>query len=155
MQVKPLSGQPYWHKSTMARLGFEECGRPDKLVVVPNMPSMCYKLFTVKHLVEIIPLKFPMGFPEDEEFDASCCQITPGGEFVYHPKLRPVEGSLSPTSPMKLKEVHVQDEVVKHWYSGRQSPLGNANFHRDTSVCHPEKTNLPTDQAFKVKYKDG
>ena len=36
------------------------------MVVVPNTPSQLTRLYTIKHLIEIIPIKFPMGFPDDE-----------------------------------------------------------------------------------------
>ena len=45
-------------------LGYHQ--HADRMVVVPNTPSMLTKLYTIKHIVEIIPIKFPMGFPEDE-----------------------------------------------------------------------------------------
>ena len=40
------------------------------MVVVPNTPSMLTKLYTIKHIIEIIPIKFPMGFPDDEVSNA-------------------------------------------------------------------------------------
>ncbi len=66
------------------------------------MPTMVYRLFSVKHLIEIIPLKFPMGFPSKEEFDPAACKINHKGEFYYHPKLKVDTKNATPRTPMVL-----------------------------------------------------
>ena len=57
---------------------------------------------TFQHLVEIIPLKFPMGFPDDDEFDPAACRINHKGEFYYHPKLKVDEKVLQSEEQMKI-----------------------------------------------------
>ena len=53
------------------RLGLGYYQHVDRMVVVPNTPSMLTRLYTIKHIIEIIPIKFPMGFPDDEVGDNS------------------------------------------------------------------------------------
>ena len=73
-RVKKLSGVPYYHRETLGKLGIGEDNHLEKMIVVPNLPTMCAKLYSVKHLIEVKPLTFPMGFPDDDEFDPSACR---------------------------------------------------------------------------------
>ena len=49
---------------------------------LPNLPSVSAVLYKIKHMVEVTPLTFPNGFPEDFHPDTHGFQITPKGEFV-------------------------------------------------------------------------
>ena len=133
-------------------VGIGEHAPDDKVVALPNTPSMCYKLFSVKHLVEIIPLKFPMGFPSDEEFDPAACRINHRGEFYYHPKLK--VDTVEPKDQMTIAETAVYKFCESNWYKPWTSPFGNSNYHRDTTKIDPTKWDRATDQAFKVKFKE-
>ena len=66
---------------------------------------MCLKLYTVKHLVEIIPLRFPNGEPPSgEEFDPAACVINHRGEFIYHPEIKAEKKILEPENPLVVSE---------------------------------------------------
>ena len=153
-RVKPLAFQPFWHKEACEKLGLGEFSPLEKVVAVPNIPSMCYKLFAIKHLIEIIPLKFPMGFPEDEEFDPAACRITHKGEFLYDPKLKVDETAMKPQMPMKITKKDISYEGQKHWYRPWNSPLGNSNYDRDSSTVNPGLSNRKTDSTYVAKFKD-
>ena len=73
-RVKTFKRVPYYHRETCFKLGLGEDTAPDKLIVVPNIPSMCSKLYSIKHLIEVILVKFPMGIPDDEDFDPAACR---------------------------------------------------------------------------------
>jgi hypothetical protein len=45
-----------------------------------------------------------------------------------------------------------QKEARNHFKQPWSTPLGNHNYHRNTSYDHPEKTNQITDSAVKFKY---
>ena len=126
----------------------------DKIAVVPNTPTMCYKLFSVKHLVEIIPLKFPMGFPSDEEFDAAACRINSRGEFYYHPKLKVENERLEGGERMAISEEAIFKFCYQNWYKPFNSPLGNSNYDRDTRKRDPSRWNRSTDPATKIHFRE-
>ena len=44
-------------------MGEEE--KLSKLVFLPNLPSVSLVLFKIKHLIDIKPVTFPNGIPED------------------------------------------------------------------------------------------
>ena len=150
-RVKTFKCQPWWHRETMDRLGLGEGAPEDKIAVLPNMPTICYKLFSVKHLIEIIPLKFPMGFPSDEEFDPSCCRINSRGEFLYHPKLKVEEVTTKVKTEMLLTEEAVEKKARRDWYEPYMSPLGNVNFHRETRYENPKEFDRGSDPLYMYK----
>lgn len=87
-RVKPFKGNPYWEKKTLKVLGFDEDEKVNiKLIFkiftyyyhyvlyknyflqkrypifVKNTPEMCNLLWSVKHLIKIVPLKLPKNLP--------------------------------------------------------------------------------------------
>lgn len=124
------------------------------MVIVPNMPSMNYKLFGIKHLIEIIPLSFPNGFPSDDEFDPKACRITHKGEFVYHPKLKADPRALEQKSAMKLTAEMTKKEAEKNWFKPMASPLGNYNYYRDTQRVNPDQKEYTSDPTYIAKYSE-
>ena len=49
---------------------------------LPNLPSVCALLYKIKHVVDIIPLTFPKGMPDDFHPDTHGFKLTPTGEFI-------------------------------------------------------------------------
>jgi len=125
-----------------------------KCVVLPNTPINCYKMFSVKHLIEIVPLSFPMGFPSDEEFDPWCCRINHKGEFYYHPKLKVDGDTMEPQNAMKILDKTIYTASYNHWWKPFSTPLGNGNYNRDSRKFKPEKWNRTADSTFKAKFKE-
>ncbi|XP_045466301.1 39S ribosomal protein L30, mitochondrial [Harmonia axyridis] len=62
-RIKPLKGTPYFEKSILR--DFKLDGKQSDVVVLKNMPETNMKLWKIKHLVQIKPITFPNGFPED------------------------------------------------------------------------------------------
>jgi len=153
-RVRTLKGQPYYHKEMCERLGLGFYQHVDRMVVVPNTPSMLTRLYTIKHIIEIIPIKFPMGFPDDEEFDPAACRINLKGEFYYHPKLKEARNEVmtEPSAPMKITADQVKSEAIKHWFKPYNSPLGNSNYHRVNGTDNNPAHDHATDPTFKKKF---
>ena len=51
-------------------------------VFLPNLPSVCALLYKIKHVVDITPLTFPKGMPDDFHPDTHGFKLTPTGEFI-------------------------------------------------------------------------
>lgn len=85
-RVKTLKGRPYWEKDTMKRLGLHT--RKNVQMVHKNSPSVNEMLKSVKHLVNIVPITFPNGLPENES-DYEHCLLRDNGEFVIRKKILP------------------------------------------------------------------
>ena len=51
-------------------------------VFLPNLPSVCALLYRIKHVVEITPVTFPKGMPDDFHPDTHGFRLTPTGEFI-------------------------------------------------------------------------
>ena len=51
-------------------------------VFLPNLPSVCALLYKIKHVVEITPVTFPKGMPDDFHPDTHGFKLTPMGEFI-------------------------------------------------------------------------
>ena len=58
---------------------FEQVG---SRVFLPNLPSVCALLYKIKHVVEITPITFPKGIPDDFHPDTHGFKLTPTGEFI-------------------------------------------------------------------------
>ncbi|XP_059091820.1 uncharacterized protein LOC131887275 [Tigriopus californicus] len=155
-RVRTLICQPYYHKEACERLGLGQFAPMEKIAVLPNTPTMCWRLVPIKHLIEIIPLTFPMGYPSNEEFDPACCRINQKGEFYYHPKLKKEDQSLFPQHEMCISDANIEREANHNYYktSTTISPMGNANFHRDTSTTNREMNDWHSDASFKIKFKE-
>ena len=61
----------------------------DQYVPLKNIPSVNEKLKVVKHLLEITPLTFPNGLPEESDFEY--CYIKSNGELVFNRRYTPDE----------------------------------------------------------------
>merc|ERR1712045_725302 len=93
-RVATLKGRPWWEKQIMQKFGlydpkanamnFHKCAT----VVLKNVPSVNQKLNEVKHLVEILPLTFPHGMPQNEE-DAKHSYLNCRGELLVKQQITP------------------------------------------------------------------
>ncbi|CAG2061002.1 unnamed protein product [Timema podura] len=60
------------------------CGHPS--VVVKNIPEVNARLWKIKHLVEITPITFPQGPPQEGDYGGTF--LKENGEFVVSPRLQ-------------------------------------------------------------------
>lgn len=149
-KMKQLTGEPYWIKDYADQLGkiiavcstlsncylsgLGESEKLGKLCFLPNTPSVGLLLFKIKHIIKITPLTFPNGMPDDFNPDTHGYKLTPKGEFIVTD--RPAESLDSIASRadwMKIDNSMITREARKHWDKPFASPLGNNNYHDDTS----------------------
>jgi len=151
-RTKNLKGQPWYHKEILERLGLGYNTYKGKQVAVPNMSFYTSKLYQVKHSIKITPITFPDGLPPREDFDPQMAKLTVDGKFLYHPKIKEanlkIESGNAPDR-LKIKESTYKQDCHKHWVNPYDSPFGNSNYSRDTTVCRPEKKDFKSDYTVK------
>ena len=154
-RIKPVFGQPWYHKEILERLGLGRFVFNGKRVAVPNMSFYTSKLYQVKHLIKITPVTFPHGLPPKDDFDPKMAKLTADGKFLYHPKIKEHNLKLeskNPSNRLKIKESTYKEDANMHWTSPYGSPLGTGNYSRDTTCFHPEKKDFASDHTIKDKY---
>lgn len=155
-RMKTLRNQPWWHKETCEKFGLGEGTYDGKRVAVPNMSHYTQQLFTIKHLIKILPVSFPNGLPPENEFDPEAVHVTYDGKFLYHPKLkersRQIEEGEENSEHMLITHRIYSMEARKHFKKPWSTPLGNHNYHRNTSYADPKKKDQVTDSAIKHQY---
>jgi len=155
--IASSNGEPYWHKMALEKLGLLTGSYIGKRVAVPNMTHYTSLLYQVKHLVRVIPVRFPNGVPSEAEFDPKMAKMTDTGEFLYHPKIKQVSNEVE-AAEEKSEKLLIQPRTYKRkanldWrLNTTGSPLGNSNYHRNTGILNPQLSNRVTDYAHKIKY---
>jgi len=130
---KSLSGEPWFNKEYCLQLGLGIKDKGEKFVFLPNIPSVTLILFKIKHIVEITPLTFPNGIPDDFDPEKHGYKLKRNGEFLVHPSLRvDVDKMVENAEWMKLTRSQVSKEGYKSWKSPYNSVLGDNHYHQDT-----------------------
>jgi len=155
-RIAKETGEPYWFKEALEKLGLGKGSWIGKRVAVPNMTHYTSLLYQVKHLVRITPVSFPHGIPKAEEFDAIMARVSDNGEFLYHPKIKDLSERIE-KGQEKGEKMLIQTDTYKkkaayEWRRSGGSPMGNANYNRNTTILNPKLSNRVTDSAHKVKY---
>jgi len=155
-KVVPESGEPWWIKEALEKLGLLTGCYHGKRVAVPNMTHYTSLIYKVKHLVRVVPVSFPNGVPSEDEFDPQMAKMTDNGEFVYHPKVKAhteaVEAGIGQGDMMLIQRRTVQKKAFNDYKFSRDSPMGNSNYDRDSRILNPKLSNRVTDAAHKIKY---
>jgi len=147
-KIKKLKGEPYWIKLYCEQIGLggrQGHGRTgvDRVgdrVFLPNLPSVCMLLYRIKHVIDIQPVTFPNGMPDDFDPETHGFKLTHRGEFIVEGP--PVESDASLASRaewMKIDKEHIDKEARKHWDKPFNSPLGNSNYAVNTGMLRPSK----------------
>jgi len=77
---------PWFYANILKEFGFVKCKRQlNQVVVCKNTPCNNRKLYNVKHLIEITPIRLPEDLPLDA--DPKHCFLTDDGEFIYNPEM--------------------------------------------------------------------
>uniref|UniRef100_UPI00358DE3E2 large ribosomal subunit protein uL30m-like n=1 Tax=Myxine glutinosa TaxID=7769 RepID=UPI00358DE3E2 len=85
-RIRSALRRPYWEKNMVKMLGLTKKRYP---VIHKNTPSVNNRLNTIRHLIQIKPLKLPQGLPTEEELQH--CYINSKGELIIHKCLEPIE----------------------------------------------------------------
>ncbi|XP_032666721.1 39S ribosomal protein L30, mitochondrial [Odontomachus brunneus] len=116
-RMKPLSGLPYWHKDTLTKqLGFKERGREP--IIVKNTPEMCALLWTVKHLVKIVPIILPDKLPTEDDLNGT--YLHENGTFSVIPKIDSTRYKATDkfvNNPKKLNRNLISEKLRLKWLS--------------------------------------
>merc|ERR1719481_936053 len=132
-RIKSLCGEPWFNKSYLNQIGLGEAEDLKKLSFLPNIPSVSLFLFKIKHLVEIKPVTFPNGMPDDFSPETHGYKLKSNGEFLVHPSLRVDPDALVEGAEyLKIERDHYQREAANNWTRPFNSPLGNSNYHADS-----------------------
>jgi len=154
-RVVSESGEPWWIKEALEKLGLLTGSYRGKRVAVPNMTHYTSLVYKVKHLVRVTPVSFPNGVPSEADFDPQMAKMTDNGEFVYHPKVKAhaeaVEGA-GEGDMMLIQKKTFSKKAWEDYMLSRDSPMGNSNYHRDTRILDPSRSNRVTDAMHKTKY---
>jgi len=86
--IKPTRGRPWWEKDIVKKLLLD--GKLHQPVIHKNVPFVNKLLNEIKHLVRILPLRFPNGLP-DNEADWEHSRINSRGEMVIIRRLKEFE----------------------------------------------------------------
>ncbi|RZF40106.1 hypothetical protein LSTR_LSTR002509 [Laodelphax striatellus] len=86
-RIKPFSGNHWKLKDMLRAIGLGDDDKSSKVVAVKNIPEMNSKLYKIKHLIKITPIKFMNGEPTAE--DINYCHLNEWGEFTITKKIDP------------------------------------------------------------------
>ncbi|XP_022196116.2 39S ribosomal protein L30, mitochondrial [Nilaparvata lugens] len=84
-RIKPFAGNHWILKDILTAIGLGVDAKISKVVAVKNIPEFNAKLYRIKHLVKITPIKFINGEPTAE--DINYCNLNEWGEFTITKKI--------------------------------------------------------------------
>lgn len=139
-KMRPCKGEPYWIKDYLEQIGLGKHEIEGKMCFLPNIPSVCLHLSKIKHMVKITPVTFPNGIPDDFSPETHGFKLTSRGEFFINDKpMESLESIAQRADWMKIDADMISREARRHWDKPWASPLGNSNYHEDTSWVDPAK----------------
>jgi len=132
-RVKDFRGETWFNKDFCEQIGLGNKEKLSKFVFLPNIPSVSSMLFKIKHIIEIKPITFPNGIPDDFDPDKHGYKLKSNGEFVVHPSLKvDLKEMTKDADWMKLSSEDISREGRKHWKAPYTSVLGDSHYHKDT-----------------------
>ena len=81
-QMQKLKFRPHWEKEIMKEMGLYKI---HDFSVQMNSNGVNEKLWQVKHLIKIQPIRFPQGYPTEEDIGGT--HLKKNGEFIIFKKL--------------------------------------------------------------------
>lgn len=90
--------------------------KQSKVVIVKNIPENNYRLWKIKHLLKIVPITFPKGFPQDTRGTL----LKENGEMVVSEMLVPKEETMIALEKFcndrtKMDPETVRNQLRKKW----------------------------------------
>lgn len=158
-KVKNLKGEPYWVKDFCQQIGLHNANfgqgtiKIGKRVFLPNLPSVVLILYRIKHVVDIQPVTFPNGMPDDFHPEKHGFKLTHKGEFIVEgPPKESLESIAARADWMKITTDHISKEARRHWDNQYSSPLGNHNYHNNPALLDPRKSDSQFVRNQKIKW---
>uniref|UniRef100_A0A1Y1KQ81 Uncharacterized protein n=1 Tax=Photinus pyralis TaxID=7054 RepID=A0A1Y1KQ81_PHOPY len=113
-RIKHIKGCPYWEKNILKE--FKIDGKLNNYAIIKNIPENNARLWRIKHLVKIVPVTFPNGFPDD----SWGTYLKENGELLVTKALKPQEDKLIATEkfvkdPKRLDGDTLRRESRKRW----------------------------------------
>ncbi|XP_054008253.1 39S ribosomal protein L30, mitochondrial [Hylaeus anthracinus] len=116
-RIRPFSGNPWWDKDMLLSLGFVQSKYTR--VFVKNTPEMCAKLWKIKHLIKITPVKLPEKLPIVDEL--SDVYVNDFGTLTCYGKLDPVRYEATVNAqkcPKRLAYSTISEKLRLQWVKG-------------------------------------
>lgn len=116
-RIKPLKGVPYYEKNILKQLKLD--GRSSEIAILKNIPEINELLWKIKHLIQIKPVTFPNGFPQN----VNGTYLKENGEMIVKKEIIPEERKLIATDnfktdPRKLDGDTLRRYLRKKWLDG-------------------------------------
>ena len=95
----------------------------DDAVLVKNIPENAARLWKIKHLIQILPVTFPHGYPEDGDFSSGYLDKYTG-EFFVHKNVAGDERRIQATEefisdPLRLDADTLIKKLRDRWLNSR------------------------------------
>ncbi|CAK9298363.1 unnamed protein product [Gordionus sp. m RMFG-2023] len=119
-KVKPPYYLPHYELKALKEVGLDKNIKYSQRVVMKNTSDICKKLWQVKHLIRIIPLRFPNGIPvSDSDVMNTRINLETGEVSVIH-EIKPtksIEGSHDVLAPVpdEFKDVYMSGEDCRRY----------------------------------------
>ncbi|KAL1138818.1 hypothetical protein AAG570_008880 [Ranatra chinensis] len=107
-RVKPFKGNEYWLKKILVDLRLD--GKTGEIAIVKNIPEMIAKLYKIKHLIQITPIRTPNGLPDGNDLRAG--YLKENGEFIVTKRVQPDEVRLRATHEFQTDPARLDSETL-------------------------------------------
>jgi len=156
-RVKTVRGEPWYNKNYCIQLGLynkrEIHAQTSEYVFLANIPSVSLVLFKIKHLIEIIPVTFPNGMPDDFDTSKYGYRLTPNGEFLVFDDLVDDPEEIEKSAEwIKMSPQMVRELQYRNWQSPWKTILGHDNYLTDTRWRDNEKAANQYEKNKKLKW---
>ncbi|KAF5275200.1 hypothetical protein FQR65_LT04232 [Abscondita terminalis] len=116
-RIKPFKGAHGWEKHILEE--FKLDGKQSDIAIVKNIPENNARLWRIKHLVKIVPITFPNGFPGD----TTGTYLKENGELLVAKSLQVHQDKLLATEKFqtdikKMDGDTLRRESRKRWNTG-------------------------------------
>ncbi|CRK91433.1 CLUMA_CG005105, isoform A [Clunio marinus] len=107
-RIKRIQGNPFWERRILRELGLFE--RPN-VAVIKNIPENNARMWKVKHLIKITPIRFPYGEPTEE--DLKYTQIKENGDCIVIKNIDTLNKRVEATEKFKKDVKRLDDTTLK------------------------------------------
>lgn len=123
-RIADWKGTEYWCKKILFDFKLDKAFRKSKISIIKNTPDNNEKLWKIKHLVKITPIKFLNGEPQ--ESDVFATYLNYKGELEIK---KNIDGETTvkevmeaKANPISLKKSDLRKQSLNVWQSGWKNP---------------------------------